>query len=226
MPKRALNEKRPFLLASIAAAIAYYWFRDAAIPEMFLVALKGSAVALLAVYAYLRHSHPDARLLVWVMGLAALGDIAIEYDFTIGGMFFFLAHIFALSLFLRHRRDTLTSSQKGVAVALLVLTPLIAWTLPEDRAVAAGVALYALTLGGMAASAWASTFPPYRVGLGAVLFVVSDLLIFAEMGPLFGSPLTQAAIWPAYYVGQFLICTGVIQGLPKPPPGLRLASSR
>lgn len=226
MSKHALNEKRPLLLASIAAAIAFYWFRDAAIPEMFLVALKGSAVALLAIYAYLRHAHSDARVLTWMLGLGALGDVAIEYDFTIGGLCFFLAHIFGLNLFLRHRRQSLTSSQKGAAVALLVLTPLIAWTLPADRAAASGVALYALTLGGMAASAWVSTFPRYRVGLGAVLFVASDLLIFAELGPLAESPIPYLAIWPLYYLGQFLICIGVIQSLRKPPAGLRLASSR
>lgn len=226
MSRHALNEKRPLLLASIAVAVAYYWFRDAAIPEMFLVALKGSAVGLLAIYAYLRHAHPDARVLTWMLGLGALGDITIEYDFTIGGLCFFLAHIFALNLFLRHRREHLTTSQKGVAVALLVLTPLIAWTLPADRAAAFGVAFYALTLGGMAGSAWVSTFPRYRVGLGAVLFVASDLLIFAELGPMAESAIPYLAIWPLYYVGQFLICIGVIQNLRRLPTGLRLASSR
>ena len=62
----------------------------------------------------------------------------------------------------------------------------------------------------MAAAAWSSAFPRYRVGLGAVLFVVSDLLIFARMGPLSASPLPDMLIWPLYYLGQFLICTGAV----------------
>lgn len=226
MPRRALNEKRPFLLASITAAAAFYWFQNAEVPELLVVALKGSAVALLAAYAFLRHSHRDARLLTWMLGLGALGDIAMQYDFTIGGLVFFLAHLFALTLFLGHRRDTLTASQKLAAVALLLLTPLIAWVLPQDRPAAPGIALYALALGGMAASAWASDFPRYRVGAGAVLFVLSDLLIFAQMGPLAESVLPRLAIWPTYYLGQFLICVGVIQSLRKRAPELRLVGSQ
>ena len=62
----------------------------------------------------------------------------------------------------------------------------------------------------MAASAWTSSFPRYRVGLGAVMFVASDLLIFAHMGTLASSPLPGLLIWPLYYFGQFLICVGVI----------------
>ena len=43
-----------------------------------------------------------------------------------------------------------------------------------------------------------------------MLFAVSDLLIFARMGPLADSPLPDLLIWPLYYFGQFLICTGVV----------------
>ena len=75
------------------------------------------------------------------------------------------------------------------------------------------MAVYALALGGMAAAAWSSSFPRYRVGLGAVLFVVSDLLIFARLGPLESSAIPGLLIWPLYYFGQFLICTGVISTL-------------
>ena len=51
------------------------------------------------------------------------------------------------------------------------------------------------------------------VGFGAVLFVISDWLIFARMGPLGESALPGLLIWPAYFAGQFLIATGVIQTL-------------
>ena len=65
----------------------------------------------------------------------------------------------------------------------------------------------------MAATAWASRFSRYHVGIGAVLFVISDLLIFAEFGPLAESTIPSLLIWPLYYAGQFLICTGIIQTL-------------
>jgi uncharacterized membrane protein YhhN len=65
----------------------------------------------------------------------------------------------------------------------------------------------------MAACAWLSLFPRYRVGAGAVMFVASDMLIFSAMGPLDLGQIPHYGIWPLYYFGQFLICTGVIQTL-------------
>jgi uncharacterized membrane protein YhhN len=222
MPGRALYEKRPLLVASIAAGAAYFYLRDADVPELVAIAIKGSAVGLLAIYAFLRHSSPDARLLAWVFGLCACGDVAFDYSQQIGGLLFFAAHVFAITLYLRHRREHPSPSQKAAAVALLLLTPAIAFSLPSDRNTAINIALYGLALGGMAASAWASSFPRYRVGAGAVLFVVSDLLIFAQMGPLAASGIPHVFIWPTYYLGQFLICTGVMQTLRKRDPELKI----
>ena len=65
----------------------------------------------------------------------------------------------------------------------------------------------------MVCAAWSSSFNRYRVGLGAVLFLASDLLIFARMGPLATSALPVLLVWPLYYFGQLLICTGVIASL-------------
>jgi uncharacterized membrane protein YhhN len=226
MPKRALYEKRPLLLLSVAAAAAFFYLRDADIPEMAAIAVKGSAVALLAFYAFLRHSSPDARLLGWFFGLCALGDVTMEYSLRIGGLVFFAAHLVAITLYLRHRRARLTPSQKATVVVLLLLTPAIAYALPADRSLASSIGLYGLALGGMAASAWASSFPRYRVGAGAVLFVVSDLLIFASMGPLADSRIPHVFVWPIYYLGQFLICIGVMQTLRKRDPELKIVSSR
>lgn len=222
MSRRALAEKRPFLLASIAAAIAFYYLRWGAWPELYLIPVKGAAVALLAVYMWMRHSSPDARLMTWAFGAASLGDMAIEIDRTAGGLLFFAYHVMALGVYLRNRRESLTPSQKWTAAAMLLLTPLIAWLLPADRAQAVNLALYALALGAMAASAWASTFPRYRVGAGAGLFLLSDLLLAAELGPLQGSIVPQIVAWPAYYVGQLLIATGIAQTLRKRDPELRV----
>ncbi|MBN8502183.1 MAG: lysoplasmalogenase, partial [Sphingomonadales bacterium] len=126
-----------------------------------------------------------------------------------------IGHLIAVHLYWRHRRDRLTGSQRVAALAMLILVPLISFFLPADRAAAPGIAFYALGLAAMAASAWTSTFPRYRVGIGAVMFVLSDLLIFSRMGPLAQSPLPDLLIWPLYYFGQFLICTGVVGELSR-----------
>jgi len=226
MPRRALAQRRPFLLLSIAAALAFYYLRVSQLPELYLMPLKGSAVALLAVYAFLRHSSPDAKLLGWALAAAALGDIGVEFDVRVGGLLFFLFHVLALGVFMRNRRGPLRGGHSWIVGLLVVLTPLVGWLLPYDRAMAWEVALYAFALGCMAAGAWASNFPRPQVGAGALLFVVSDLLLFAEMGPLSGSEVPQILVWPIYYLGMLLIATGVIRSLRKREPELRLVSTR
>ena len=214
MPRRALIDKRPILLASMAAALAYFVLRQSpVVPEMWLVPLKGCAAGLLALYAFVRFRMSDTRLLGAMFLLAALGDMAIEWDFIAGAIFFFGYHMIAIALYLRHPREAASGSQKAAAVAMLLATPAIFWLLPADRVMAWPTALYGLALGGMAACAWLSAFSRYRVGVGAVLFLVSDLLIVAGMGPLMGERLHQWLIWPLYYLGQLLICLGVIDRL-------------
>ena len=208
--KRALSDKRPWLLASLIAGISYYFVRDAAVPGLYLMAWKGAGVALLAGYALARHKGADSRQFALVMGFGALGDVLIELVLEWGAVAFLIGHLIAIALYLRHRRPAPGLSQRAAGLALLLLVPLISFFLPADRAAAPGIALYATGLGAMAAAAWTSSFPRYRVGLGAVLFVISDLLIFARMGPLAQSALPDLLIWPLYYFGQLLICTGVV----------------
>jgi uncharacterized membrane protein YhhN len=210
MPRRALVEKRPYLLASIAAAVAFYLLDGGALGELYVALIKGAAVGMLAVYAWHRSPSRDVHLIAAVMAVAALADMVIEFYEVEGGALFFVSHLLALTLYLQphNRRKVLTASQKAAAVALLLLTPLAAFLLSRDTS----VALYALSLGAMAAAAWTSRFSRYHLGIGALLFVASDLLIFARMG----GALTEVAgwlVWPTYYVGQFLICTGVVQTL-------------
>jgi uncharacterized membrane protein YhhN len=212
MAKQALIEQRPWLLASIAAATAYYFLRDNPIGEgTWGILLKGAGVGLLALYALLRVPHGkrgiDGALLVAALVLAALGDMAIELDFLIGGAFFAAAHCVAVALYLRNRHQRPSPSQKLIGLGLLIGTPLVSFVLSGQ----AQIALYAAFLGAMASAAWMSHYPRYRVGTGAVLFVVSDWLIFSRMGSFDLAPLPDLLIWPLYYAGQVMIATGIVQ---------------
>ncbi|MCB2089124.1 MAG: lysoplasmalogenase [Sphingomonadaceae bacterium] len=209
MTKRALIEHRPLLLASIVAAIAFYVLKDGQLADVWKTLIKGAGVGLLAAYALLRFRGVEARWIALVMALGAAGDMAIENWFEVGGALFFLGHVVAIAFYLRYPRKQATPSQKALAVALLIGTPLLCWLLSGSWQ----IALYGLALGGMASTAWMSRFPRYRVGVGAVLFVISDWLIFSRLGPIDLAPLPDLLIWPLYYFGQFLICTGVIQQL-------------
>lgn len=214
MAKQALIEQRPWLLASIAAATAFYFLRDNPIGEgTWGILAKGASVGLLALYALVRVPHDrrgiDGAILVLALVLAAAGDMAIEIDFTVGGAFFVAAHCAAVVLYLRNRHQRPSPVQKMVGLALLVGTPVVSFILSGQ----AIVAIYASFLGAMAAAAWMSHYPRYRVGTGAVLFVISDWLIFSRMGAYDLGPLPDLLIWPLYFVGQVMIATGIVQCL-------------
>ncbi|MFN3510941.1 MAG: lysoplasmalogenase family protein, partial [Tsuneonella troitsensis] len=113
------------------------------------------------------------------------------------------------ALYLSNRRAQTSGSQKGAAVALLVGVPLLAWLLSRDPL----AVIYAAALAAMAATAWLSRFSRYHVGIGALLFVASDLLIFARLGNALDYRIAEWLIWPLYYAGQFLIVTGVVRTL-------------
>lgn len=201
---------------SILAGVSYLWVVVDDLSGAGAIIWKGAAVGLLACYAAARNGTPDGLLLAVVMALGALGDVLLEIVFTAGAASFALGHIVAIWLYRHNVRAVLTPSQKALAVVLAIGTPLIAWLLTH----APDVTGYAALLGMMAATAWISRFPRYRTGIGAVLFVVSDLLIFARMGPLSGSMLAGIAIWAFYYGGQLLITLGVTQGLGERRNGL------
>ncbi|MEA3262181.1 MAG: lysoplasmalogenase family protein [Pseudomonadota bacterium] len=218
MPHRALIEKRPWLLASLAAGIGFWLLKDTGLPGLYQIALKGAGVALLAAYALARHKGHDANTIAAVMAFGALGDVLIEFKLEAGAVAFLIGHLIVIRLYWQHRRTRPSGTQQAAALALLVLTPLISFQLGGVM-----VALYAVGLGAMAASAWLSSFSRYRVGVGALMFVASDLLIFARLGVMADSTLPGLLIWPLYYFGQFLICTGVVgelrrrQDLPVTP---------
>lgn len=214
MAKQALNEQRPWLLASIAAAIAFYFLRDNPVGEgLWGLLAKGASVGLLAVYVWLRvpvgRREVDGALLTGVLVLAAAGDVAIELDFFVGGAFFAAAHIAAVVLYNSNRHPRPSPMQKLIGGGLLIFTPLVSFLLSGE----VRIAFYATFLGAMASAAWMSHYPRYRVGTGAVLFVLSDWLIFARMGPMNLEPLPSLLIWPLYYAGQVMIATGIVQCL-------------
>lgn len=213
-------QRNGWLIAAIVLG-ASYWLVAGQEHGPLLVAWKGSGAALLAVAAGLvAHRHPavrrDAALLATVMALGALGDIGIEFSLTVGAAFFLIGHAIAIGLYLINRCARSTADI-GLAAAILLLIPSVAWNLPADRAIAPVVMVYASGLALMTGTAWLSGFPRHRVALGALMFAASDLLIFARMGPLAGSIIPRLLVWPLYFGGQALICTGVLGALSRRP---------
>ena len=151
------------------------------------------------------------------MAFGAAGDVLLGPAGPVGGgLAFLVGHLLAIWLYLRNRRARTTVSQRLLAILLIPSTVAIAVMLvPGSDKV--GVAVYALALSVMAASAWVSRFPRLLTGVGAVMFVASDLLIFTRMGPWAGDVWVGYAIWSLYFLGQLLIVLGVTRTLARAP---------
>ena len=153
MSRRALSEHRPWLLASLIAGVSYFFVADDPIGGVWLMLWKGAGVAFLATYAAFRGRGTDGLLIAAVMLFGALGDVALEISYVVGGGLFAVGHLIAIALYLRNRRERTSSSQLMAALALLILTPLIAalMTFPLDNWMLA--AAYSGVVGAMAATA-------------------------------------------------------------------------
>ena len=204
---------RLVLIAAIIAGVSYLYTVVVPFSGPPATLWKGTGVGLLAVYAASQARSADGWLIALVMAFGALGDVLLDASNMIpGAVAFILGHITAIVLYLRNRRGSLAPSQKWLATLVLPLGVLIAvWSVPfENRAM---IGIYTGFVAAMAAAAWISRFPRYRTGIGAMMFLASDLLIFARLGPLSGAAWVGFGIWGLYFGGQLLITLGVTQRL-------------
>lgn len=201
------------LIGAVIAGTSYLYVVATGMAGPPAIVWKGAGVGLLALYAALQARSSDGWLIALVMAFGAIGDVLLDaMGMVPGAAAFIVGHIFAIALYLRNRRSSLSSSQKWLATLVLPLSVLIAvWSVPQD--VRPVIGTYTAFVSSMAAAAWISRFPRYRTGIGAMMFLASDLLIFARMGPLAGSAWAGFAVWGLYFAGQLLIVLGVTRTL-------------
>lgn len=179
-----------------------------------IIAWKGAGVGLLALWAATQAAGRDGWLITMVMALGALGDVLLDaVGLETGAMAFAAGHLLAILLYLRNRRPALTPSQTLLGWLVVPATVVITWALVRGEDGAATAILYSGFLAVMAAMAWTSRFPRYRTGIGAMLFVASDLFIFARASGAIDPMLGRLLIWPLYFAGQALIVRGVVATL-------------
>lgn len=194
----------PLFLVALLAGLSYPagWGMD--LPPAAAIAWKGAGVGLLAVWASRQGRTAGHRLLAAVLTLGAVADMVLELDFIVGAAIFAIGHVVAITLYLRNRRPT-PFVRITVPVLILGSVALAASLAPPEMS--APVAVYSLFLAAMAAAAGLSRFP--LAATGAMLFLASDLLIFACMTTLAGLLWVDLAVWLLYFVGQALIAWGV-----------------
>jgi len=204
---------RAIFAAALLAGVSFLGAHWLGVTGVLAIVWKGSGVALLALWCALQARSFDSRLIAAVMAIGALGDVLLETSgLTVGALAFVAGHVTAIFLYFRNGRPRIAFSQRLLTALIVPLSVFIAVLLvgPKDMV---PIAVYTFVVSGMAASAWISRFPRYRTGIGAIMFLASDLLIFARLGPLAGSALPGLLIWPLYFAGQVLIAWGVTQTL-------------
>ena len=200
---------RLLFLAALIAGGSYYATHWITVAPAVDVIWKGAGVGLLALWAALQARSTDGWLIAAALALGAVGDVLLKtHGLTIGAVAFLAGHVVAATLYLRNR--------SGPILQVLIVTALVG-AAPASLVIPAadlpGVLLYATALGAMCGAAWASRFPLWTVKLGALLFVISDMLLFARIGQWAGNPLPGLLIWPTYFAGQALIAWGVVRSL-------------
>lgn len=189
-----------------------------------IIAWKGAGVGLLALWAAMqaKDANPagDGWLIAAILALGALGDVLLDaVGLEKGAIAFALGHMLAIWLYARNRRPSLSGSQRLLALVTIPGSVVIVWALLAPLAGWWHAAIYTVFVAAMAAMAWTSRFPRYRVGLGAMMFLASDLIIFAGQGPWAGTIWPDLLIWPLYFGGQALIAWGVVTTLRTVGPG-------
>ncbi|MET8264665.1 lysoplasmalogenase [Micromonospora arida] len=191
-----------------------------------LLLTKPLLMPLLAAYLWRvsaeRAARPD-RLLLAALAFATGGDVALMIDGTgwfLAGMACFLGtHLCYLAAFTRHgaatalRRTPLVAVPLGYAVLTVVALTWM-WAGLTDVGLAVPVAGYAIALAAMASTA---ATQGWRVGLGAALFLGSDLLIAAGVAEVAQPPGAPVLVMATYAAGQALIVLGLAARICAPP---------
>jgi uncharacterized membrane protein YhhN len=210
--------KSPWIIAFAAVAVVHLVLVSLGVAPWDTVT-KCLLAPLLAMWAW-RLGGP--RLLVAGLVFCFFGDLFMDLDgtFLFGMAAFALAHLSFITLFVhRGAFDALRASAAGterwrvglVVLYLLSAVAVIAWAWGgfDDPVVRSAVPVYALLLVGTASTSIALDV---RAGVGAALFVVSDMLIAlgaaGRMDP--GATWHRLAVMALYLFGIFLITAGVL----------------
>lgn len=179
-----------------------------------IIVWKGAGVTLLALWAALHARDRFGWMIVLVLAFGAAGDVLLDAaGLTVGAVAFAIGHLIAIGLYRQNARSDVSGSQRALAFLAPPLALVATWFMLEGEALRIAAMIYTALVAVMASAAWLSRFPRYRTGIGAMLFLLSDLLIFARESGQIAPELGAALIWPLYFGGQALIAWGVVTTL-------------
>jgi uncharacterized membrane protein YhhN len=220
---------RMLLLLSIVCS-ATYFVTKAWQPFPGSVVLKALSVAPLAVITFRALGEPadhphgvewlrdsDNLILGMALAFSCVGDVLLDLDpdrlFVRGLQVFLFAHFIYILLFVRNWPRPLRPNgwQLALVAAVLIYSLLLAqWLGPSLGGVAWHVMLYVCAITVMVVTAILAGFSKPWIGVGAILFLISDSIIAVDR---FKSPVAMRdyLVWGTYYLAQYGIAIGFLR---------------
>lgn len=183
----------------------------ALIPKPIIVAWKGAFTFVLAASVYMASMNRSARLISAALAISAVADmLLVTVGIVAGGVGFAIAHALAILGYVGYRSPRLSPARSTIAVAFPLLVTLgtcaLLWSADKPWA----IGMFVLLSSSMAASALLSRFPLWLSGLGAMVFVLSDALFFADLAVFGGSGKLGWLTWACFATGYALVARGAM----------------
>lgn len=210
--------QRLWLIAIFVGAI--YWvgslarsgvaFEElAALPKPLIVATKGLFSVLLAISVFAARKGLASQMVGTALAISAVGDmLLVTVGSAAGGLAFAIAHLVAGYAYATNRRENNTAALWIAASAVPLIAVISSYLMLRGSDQNILISLFPLLSASMAALAILSRFPLWLSGLGAAIFVASDVLFLADLGILRRSGEWGFLTWASYAVGYAMVARG------------------
>lgn len=209
-----------FIFSAIAANIFAYEHLYQSIHNIFLVKMTSIMFLMAIVWITDSYDRNFTKLMLLALGFHCIGDVIIESSSNIlhAIAFFLVGHVLYACIFYRDIFNQTETSLVSIAkwrygLILLVLLAAI-WVLSLflsnlSGALFYGVGVYILVLGSAAIFACLHKACMPYLGLGILMYIVSDFIIgYNEFIGFLSYRNTLA--WPLYYFAQLFIVIGLL----------------
>lgn len=181
----------------------------ASLPKPLIVATKGLFSALLAISVFAARKGPASNMVGAGLAISAVGDmLLVTIGSAAGGLAFAVAHVLAGYAYAKNRRENNSAILWLFAIAVPLIAVVSSYLMLRGSDQNILMSLFPLISASMAALAILSRFPLWLSGLGAAIFVASDVLFLADLGILRHSGEWGFLTWASYAVGYAMVARG------------------
>lgn len=181
----------------------------ASLPKPLIVATKGLFSALLAMSVFAARKGSASNMVGAALAISAVGDMMlVTIGSAAGGLAFAVAHLLAGYAYAKNRSDNNSATLWLFAIAVPLFAVVSSYLALRGSDQNILMSLFPLISASMAALAILSRFPLWLSGLGAAIFVVSDVLFLADLGILRHSGEWGFLTWASYAVGYAMVARG------------------